>query len=112
MLFNTKQKERKSDKKLGNNMGSYEFVQWRILPKNLCKNTSIRPNFLYGICLKESKNSILLLLNELSLGFYYFPNNTEIVIFGSKLTEKLFNIELMQDQYNMAEGGSVALKSC
>lgn len=42
---------------------------------------------------------------------YYSSNDTKIVILDSKLTENQgspSNIEFMEDQHNMADGGSVA----
>lgn len=42
-------------------------------------------------------------------GLYYLTNDSMIVMFGSKPTESPFNIELIEDQCNIIDRGSVAL---
>lgn len=83
-----------------------------------CKSISHEPQkstkqiFIHRTYLNEGKYYFQLLLNDLHLGLYYPLKNTIIVIFGEKRTENegsLFNVELIEGQSNMADGGSVAL---
>lgn len=53
------------------------------------------------------------MLNELYVGLFYFPNDTKMIIFGSKILVKKFGVtikkKIMEDQSNLAKGWSVTL---